>query len=156
VDSRRGLTTAITLLSVVLGACTITGEDYETDTPVAKRLQERLERFSREGPDGKRRRLADLTDFAWDTVYHFGGNDRYERVDAVVGETIFGRDGLLPDDFELLVFTRDENVVHAIGILPPVYLEGGKRDSYRRAQSALTAGGEDSGPYLLFFPGVRR
>ena len=84
-DSRRGLTTAIALLAVVLGACTITGEDYETDTPVAKRLQERLERFSREGPDGKRRRLADMTDFAWDTVYHFGGNDRYERVDAVGG-----------------------------------------------------------------------
>jgi len=125
VDSRRGLTTAITLLAVVLGACTITGEDHETDTPVAKHLRERLERFSREGPEGKGRRLADMTDFAWDTVYHFGGNDRYERVDAVGGETIFDRDGLLPDDFGLLVFTRDKNVVHAIGIIPPVFLEGG-------------------------------
>ncbi len=41
-DIRRGLATVLALLSVVLGACTITGEDYETDTPVAKRLQERL------------------------------------------------------------------------------------------------------------------
>ena len=97
-----------------------------------------------------------MTDFAWDTVYHFGGNDRYERVDAVGGETIFDRDGLLPDDFGLLVFTRDKNVVHAIGIIPPVFLEGGKRDSYRRAQAVLSAGGEHPGPCSLYFPDVRR
>ena len=137
------------LLSIPIAGCgggNVTNErPYEYDRPVTKRLRQ----LSREGPHGATRRLVALTDFTWDTAFLFAEETRHHDIDAAVGTEVFRSDGSYSDnEGSLLIFTLHGRVVHAVSVVPPVFL-GGRSRAYPREDAWVRARTKDPGPYAL-------
>jgi len=110
----------VVLAILLLAGCTRLGGSLEVTDDEG--LQSGLLNLSQTGGTG---RLADLTDFEWDTVYVFAEGAAAEDIETLVGRSV------LSDDFyyeagNLLVFVRDGEPVRAVSVVPEVLVTGGQ------------------------------
>jgi hypothetical protein len=85
-------------------------------------LQRDVLRLSQQGGSG---RLADLTDFDWDTVYVFSEGASATAIEKAVGTPVLS--GKYYDEAgNLLVFSSGGSVVKATSVVPDVLATGGR------------------------------
>lgn len=70
-------------------------------------------------------KLADLTDFTWDTVHVFSEGATASEVEQVAGEPVLN-DNRYYDAGNLLVFVHDGHVVAALSVLPDLLVTDGR------------------------------
>lgn len=70
-------------------------------------------------------KLADLTDFTWDTVHVFSEGTTASEVEQVSGESVLN-DNRYYDAGNLLVFVDDGHVVAALSVLPGLLVTAGQ------------------------------
>lgn len=118
--------------ALVFVGCQALSEPYDSDGPVAKRL----EAFRSHSREGEQRRLDEFTDFAWDTVYLFDGAVTHDAVNRVLGTEWLKRDGQTQSSEALVVFVSRGRVVHA---LTSVGLDVRRSDATRSGPQARRA-----------------
>ena len=74
---------------------------------------------------GRSARLADLTDFEWDSVYVFGEGARADEINDSVGTTVL-RPGWYDSAGNLLVFSLGGKAVYAADVVPDILVTGEK------------------------------
>lgn len=115
---------------------------YQTDNKTTRALLD----FARKGPG--RTRLAELTAFAWQTVYYFPAGTRYAEVTTALGIDLFsGKAGHVDERGPLLVFQKDAKVVEAVAILPPLSLSSPDRALH--SASVRVRAQDDGGRLML-------
>lgn len=87
-----------------------------------EQLSQHLRDLSGRGGSAK---LADLTDFTWDTVHVFSEGATASEVEQAVGEPVLDGNRYY-DAGNLLVFVDDGQVVAARSVLPDLLVTGGQ------------------------------
>lgn len=112
-------------------------------------MLDKITEFTKAGPKGAQLRLADITDFEWDTVQGFSGSTSLDVYKAMFGESYQLSDEIvsqMSDDSVHLVFGYEGEIVRELVISPPVWLHGATPD-FHGPDSTLTVISEDPGPY---------
>lgn len=116
---RRGAVLVILLLVLSAGCSKLAGSmEIAND----ENLQSGLLDLSATGGAG---RLADLTDFEWDTVYVFSEGAAAADIEAAVGQPVID-DEFYYEAGNLLIFVRGGEPVRAVSVLPDVLVTGGQ------------------------------
>ncbi|MGI9452215.1 MAG: hypothetical protein ACR2QH_16485 [Geminicoccaceae bacterium] len=121
---------------------------YTYESPVTEKLAE----FADRGPRDEEMRLDAATSFDWDIVFYFLDGTPKKDINETVGLTLFANEsGRYYEHGPLLVFRRGDEIVHAVAIMPPLFISGTYRGSYRPDEAILIAHTKDPGPYSLRF-----
>ncbi len=136
---------ALALGASILGsALWAQGATTGTDTAMLDEIQA----FTAAGPSGARLKLADVTDFEWDTVYGFAPNMPIQMYRSRLGDDYkMGPLGeTLTDDTSVLVFTKAGAIMAQVPVGPPVFIIGLDAEPHG-TDAVLTVTNEDPGPY---------
>lgn len=108
------------LLMLALGSgCGIIGG---VDVKYKGELHDRLRDLSATGGSA---RLADLTEFEWDTVHVFNEGAKATEINEMVGSTVLRSQDRYYSAGNLLVFTRNGELVYAADVVPDILVTGG-------------------------------
>jgi hypothetical protein len=120
---------------------------YREESEVSQKLFE----FSRKGPKGASIQLKEITSFSWDTVYFFLEGTKKKEINHTIGKKYFAKqEEYYSEPGPLMIFTLNNEVVHAIAFAPPLYFSGnGNKQGFSMDSAKITAYSKDPGPYML-------
>lgn len=72
-------------------------------------------------------RLADLTDFSWDSVHVFVEGAMADELNSVAGVQVISEGSRYYDAGNLLIFTSNGQLAKAISVVPDLLVTGGRR-----------------------------
>ncbi|RMC34931.1 hypothetical protein [Paracoccus alkanivorans] len=137
---------ALTLCAILFAGWSVSGAGQSEDETA---MLDKITEFTEAGPKGAQLRLADITDFEWDTVQGFPASTSLDVYKAMFGESYRLSDettSQMTDDSVLLVFGYEGEVVEELVISPPVWVHGAKPD-FLGPDATLTVISDDPGPY---------